>query len=267
MRRERLIQARKATGKNQEEVAELAQVDRTTIGKWERGESTPQPNQRPAYAEALGVSLQELNAMLSSIPQGVGEMPDWVNTYLAGEQSADAIESYEPRAVHGLLQTRSYTAALVSRVGISGASDTYVQSAVEQRIYRQKRVRNQDLRLLVIQPEWALRLKVGDPATMTEQLETLIELSELPNVTVRVVTFDAGQHEARRLGAFSILSHPWGSTPRVHLEQYGGGQFITDAEEVGYFSSAFEHATKISLSVDKSRKFIDELAQEWRSRK
>jgi transcriptional regulator with XRE-family HTH domain len=265
MRRERLIQARKATGRNQEEVADLAGVDRTTVGKWERGESTPQPNQRTAYAEALGVTLQELNAMLSSIPQGVGEMPEWLSTYLGMEQSATEIETYEPRAVYGLLQTPRYVEAIVSRVGVSGASDTYVQSAIEQRLHRQKRVRNHELNLSVLQPESSLRLRIGDASVMAEQLDTLVELSQLPNVTVRVTTFDVGQYEARRLGAFSIMSHPWG-TPRVHIEGYGGGRFIHDAEEVGYFRAAFEQASKLALSTEKSRNFIRELAEEWRSK-
>ncbi len=56
MRRERLVAARKVIGKTQEQVAEEVGVDRTTIGTWERGEYTPAPQQRPAYANALGVS-------------------------------------------------------------------------------------------------------------------------------------------------------------------------------------------------------------------
>ena len=266
MRRDRLIDARKGTGKNQEQVAELLSIDRTTIGKWERGESTPQPNQRGAYAEALGVTLQELNAMLSSAPIGDGEMPEWLSTYLGMEQSAIEIDTYEPRAVHGLLQTTAYTKALVSRVGISGASDTYVNTAVEQRIHRQKRVRNNDLQLSVIQPESSLHLLVGDAATMGEQLTTLVELSQLPNVTIRVTTYDAGQYEARRLGPLSIMIHPWGN-PRVYIEGYGGGRDLTDADEVAYFRAAYEQAARIALSTEKTRKFITELAKEWSKKK
>lgn len=265
VRRQQLIDARKNTGKTQEEIAAEVGVDRTTLGRWERNEGTPYPSQRAKYAEALGITMDELTAMLSSVPTKNGEVPEWLSTYLGMEQSATNIRCHEPRAVYGLLQCPAYVEALVSRVGVTGVSDTYVQRAVEQRLHRQKRVRSGELVLDVIQPEPALRLRVGNAATMTEQLDTLAELSELPNVTVRVTTFDAGQYEARRLDDFSIMMHPWGTT-RVHIEGYGGGRFITDADEVAYFASAFDHATKVALSPAESRTFIRRLADEWRQR-
>ncbi|WP_405177314.1 helix-turn-helix transcriptional regulator [Nocardia sp. NBC_01377] len=262
MRRQRLIDARKATGKTQEQIAVEVEVDRTTLGRWERNEGTPHPAQRAKYAESLGITMDELSAMLSSVPTVEGEVPEWLSTYLGMEQSATSIRTHEPRAVYGLLQVPAYVEALVSKVGISGVSDTYIQQAVDQRLHRQKRVRSGELELDVIMPESALRLRVGTPGVMAEQLRTLAELSELGNVTVRITTYDAGQYEARRLHAFSIMAHPWGS-PRVHIESYGGGRFITDAEEVGYFSSAYGHGAKVALSPVESRKFVLELAKEW----
>ncbi|WP_232541676.1 helix-turn-helix domain-containing protein [Nocardia bovistercoris] len=265
MRRERLIEARKATGKTQEQIADEVEVDRTTLGRWERNEGTPHPSQRIKYAEALGITMDELSAMLSSVPSVEGEVPEWLSTYLGMEQSATAIRCHEPRAVYGLLQIPSYVEALVGRIGISGVSDTYIRQAVDQRLHRQKRVRSGELVLDVIMPESALRLHVGTPAVMAEQLSTLAELSELPNVTVRVTTYAAGQYEARRLNCFSIMSHPWGS-PRVHFESYAGGRWITDAEEVGYFAGAYDHGAKVALNPTESRKFITELAKEWENR-
>lgn len=264
MRRERLIAARKAAGKSQERVAELVGVDRTTVGTWERGEYTPRPDQRAPYAEAIGVTLEELAAMLSSVPETTGETPDWLINYLASEQSASVLRSHEPRAVFGLLQAPSYVEALVGRVGDDGVSSSYLQRTVEQRLYRQKRVRDGDLVLHVIQPEPALRLVVGDGEVMADQLDTMIELAALPNVTMQVTTYSAGQYEARRLGAFSLMTHPWGN-PRVHIEGYGGGRFITDADEVNYFVSAFEHAGRIALSPRESVSFVERLADNWRS--
>lgn len=265
MRRQRLIEARKATGKTQEQIAAEVEVDRTTLGRWERNEGTPHPVQRPKYAEALGITTDELSAMLSSVPSVEGEAPEWLSIYLGMEQSATAIRSHEPRAVYGLLQIPSYVEALVGRIGVSGVSDTYVQQAVDQRLHRQKRVRSGELELDVIMPESALRLRVGTPTVMAEQLATLAELSELPNVTVRITTYDAGQYEARRLNCFSIMSHPWGS-PRVHFESYAGGRWITESEEVGYFASAYDHGAKIALSPKVSREFVLELAKEWQHR-
>ena len=202
--------------------------------------------------------------MLSSVPASAGEIPDWLVNYLASEQSASDLRAHEPRAVFGLLQSPSYVEALVGRVGDDGVSSSYLQRTVEQRLYRQKRVRDGDLVLHVVQPEPALHLVVGDASVMAEQFDSMIELAKLPNVTLQVTTYQAGQYEARRLGAFSLMSHPWGH-PRVHIEGYGGGRFITDAEEVNYFAKAFEHASRIALSPADSIDFIRRLADNWRN--
>ncbi len=245
-------------------MAELVGVDRTTVGTWERGEYIPRPDQRAAYAEAIGVTLEELAAMLSSVPASSGETPDWLVNYLASEQSASDLRAHEPRAVFGLLQAPSYVEALVGRVGDDGVSSSYLQRTVEQRLYRQKRVRDGDLVLHVVQPEPALHLVVGDAEVMAAQFDTMFELAKLPNVTLQVTTYQAGQYEARRLGAFSLMTHPWGH-PRVHIEGYGGGRFITDADEVSYFAKAFEHASRIALSPGDSLDFICHLADNWRN--
>lgn len=241
-------------------------VDRTTVGKWERDESTPHPQQRPLYAEALGVTLSELAAMLSSMPHDVNEVPAWLSTYLGMEQSADVLRVHEPRCVHGLLQTPAYTAAIVRRVGVTGVSDTYVRHSVEQRRYRQSRVLDGSLTIDVIHPEPALHLLVGDASVMAEQLTVIADHAERPNVTVRVTTYLAGQYEARRLGYFSILSHPWGN-PSAYLEGYGGGRQITDADEVAYFNTVFEQASRIALSPADSVAFIRNLASQWEARR
>lgn len=262
MRRRKLVDARKAAGKTQEMIAEEAGVDRTTVGKWERDESTPHPNQRPAYAEALGVTLSELNAMLSSLPADGSDAPEWVSTYLAMEQSATEMRAHEPELVYGLLQTPAYTEAVVRKVGLFGVSAAYVQQAVLQRAHRQQRVKDGSLILDVIQAEQALRVRVGDAKVMADQLTSLADSAEKPNITVRVTTFDAGQHEARRLDSFLIMAHPWGN-PRVWIEGYGGGQFITDAEEVSYFVGVHDQTTRLALSPAESVAFIRELASQW----
>lgn len=265
MRRRRLADARKAAGKTQEEIAEGVGVDRTTIGKWERDESTPHPNQRPAYAAALGLTLSELDALLSSMPTTGGDIPEWLSTYLGMEQSATEMRAHEPEVIYGLLQTPAYTDAVVRKVGLVGVTEDYVQRAIQQRKHRQQRLRDGSLALDVIQAEQTLRVQVGDAAVMAGQLAALADLAEQPNVTVRITTFDAGQHEARRIDSFVIMSHPWGN-PRVWIEGYGGGQFITDAEEVAYFVEVFNQAARLALPPAESVRFIRRVASEWEGR-
>ncbi|MEU7924765.1 helix-turn-helix transcriptional regulator [Micromonospora sp. NPDC049107] len=65
MRRHRLAQRRKAIGLSQERLAEVLGVDRSTIVRWERAETDPQPWLRPHLARALKVSVEELADLLA----------------------------------------------------------------------------------------------------------------------------------------------------------------------------------------------------------
>jgi tetratricopeptide (TPR) repeat protein/transcriptional regulator with XRE-family HTH domain len=66
VKRGRLAQRRKAIGLTQEQLAEQLGVERTTVVRWERGETQPQPWIRPKLAQALGVSADRLEELLAS---------------------------------------------------------------------------------------------------------------------------------------------------------------------------------------------------------
>ncbi len=65
MRRQRLAQRRKAVGLSQERLAERVGVDRSTVVRWERGDTGPQPWHRPRLAQALAVSVDDLAELLN----------------------------------------------------------------------------------------------------------------------------------------------------------------------------------------------------------
>ncbi|MGH3980709.1 MAG: helix-turn-helix domain-containing protein [Pseudonocardiaceae bacterium] len=64
-KRRALAQRREIVGHTQETLAEFMGVELSTVGRWERGETSPQPWCRPRLAQALTVSLEELDCMLA----------------------------------------------------------------------------------------------------------------------------------------------------------------------------------------------------------
>jgi transcriptional regulator with XRE-family HTH domain len=64
-RRRRLAERRKALGYSQEVLAEKLGIDRTTVGRWERGDSQPYPYIRPRLSRVLDVSASELDTLLA----------------------------------------------------------------------------------------------------------------------------------------------------------------------------------------------------------
>lgn len=67
-KRHRLAERRKAVGLSQERLAETIGVDRSTVVRWERGETHPHPWHRPRLAHALAVSIEELAGLLGGSP-------------------------------------------------------------------------------------------------------------------------------------------------------------------------------------------------------
>ncbi|MCP2243511.1 helix-turn-helix domain-containing protein [Lentzea aerocolonigenes] len=59
-----LAAARRIVGHTQETLAATLKVERTAVGRWERGVQSPQPWQRRGLATALDISLDELDELL-----------------------------------------------------------------------------------------------------------------------------------------------------------------------------------------------------------
>ncbi|GAA5126115.1 helix-turn-helix domain-containing protein [Haloechinothrix salitolerans] len=64
-RRQRFAQRRKAVGFSQEGLAERLGIDRSTVARWESGETEPLPWLRPKLARALQVSIEQLDELLA----------------------------------------------------------------------------------------------------------------------------------------------------------------------------------------------------------
>lgn len=65
-KRHRFAVRRKAVGFSQEQLAERLRIDRSTVARWEAGETVPQPWIRPQLARALQLSLDQLEHLLTA---------------------------------------------------------------------------------------------------------------------------------------------------------------------------------------------------------
>ena len=131
-------------------------------------------------------------------------LPGWFEMYVGLEQAASVIRTYQVQFVPGLFQTRDYARA-VTLLGHLGASAAEVDLHVSLRMSRQELLTRADApRVWAVMDEAALRRIVGGRKIMLAQLEQLIHLTQLPNVTLQVMPFAAGGHVAAG-GPFSIL--------------------------------------------------------------
>jgi DNA-binding XRE family transcriptional regulator len=78
-RRVRLAKCRKTAGYTQEALAQHLDVERSTVVRWEAGETEPQPWMRPKIARALKISDAELHSMLDEAADTLPPSSEWID--------------------------------------------------------------------------------------------------------------------------------------------------------------------------------------------
>ncbi|WP_333769312.1 helix-turn-helix transcriptional regulator [Streptomyces sp. IBSBF 2435] len=139
--RRELARRRKTLGYSQERLAEVLGVDRVTIGRWERGETEPQPYLRPRLAKALKSSAAEIEALLS--PEDDRPAPVPARAVSAEALGAHAEAGYLDDMIRReFLRLVSLTGALVAlspgdadRASIEDAAEVQVMTSHLWQVY------------------------------------------------------------------------------------------------------------------------------------
>ncbi|MET9493563.1 helix-turn-helix transcriptional regulator [Streptomyces sp. NPDC006552] len=190
-------------------------------------------------------------------------LPGWFQTYIGLEGAASVIRGYEAQFVHGLLQTEAYAHAVVEK-GMRGASREDVDRRVALRLERQKvLVSERAPQVRIVLDEAALRRVHGGPGVMRGQLEHLVEMAQLPQVTVQVLPFSQGWH-AGESGTFTLLSFPESDlSDLVFLEQLTSALYLDKAEDVAQYERAMARLGEECPAPDESLALLRRIATEF----
>jgi transcriptional regulator with XRE-family HTH domain len=159
-------------------------------------------------------------------------LPRWFELYVGLERAASIIRTYEVQFVHGLLQTEEY-ARTVILIANEQASAEEIDRRVSVRMKRQQLLTRPDApELWTVLDEAVLRRPPGGRGVMRAQLEHLLEMTDLPNVTLQIIPFEAGPHPAAG-GPFTILRFPEPDLPDlIYLEQLDSAQYLDHPDDV-----------------------------------
>ncbi|MEV6379792.1 helix-turn-helix transcriptional regulator [Streptomyces sp. NPDC051773] len=275
VRRRRLGQElrrlRELKGMTAEEVAERLLVSQSKISRLENGRRSI--SQRDVR-DLCGVYEVEDQRVVDSLMQmakdsrqqgwwhAFGDVP--YSVYIGLETDAESLRVYDPQVVPGLLQSRPYAEAII-RGALPETSTTEIDKRVEVRIRRQDRVTTETnpLRLWTVLDEAALRRVVGSRSVMREQLEHLIELSQVPHVTVQVLPFEVGAHPGIN-GQYAILEFvDAADSSVVYIEGVTSDLYLEKPHDVQKYTVMYEHLRAQALNVEQSRQFIENVAKEY----
>ncbi|MGF1430473.1 helix-turn-helix domain-containing protein [Kitasatospora sp. LaBMicrA B282] len=124
----------------------------------------------------------------------VAEVPPVYADYIALESDAAEVYNIETILIPGLLQTEDYARAVV-RAQRPNIESARVDLLAEIRMQRQSVLTaSRPVKLWAIIAESVLSHRVGSPDVMRDQLEYLLQKSELPNVSVQILADSSFAH-------------------------------------------------------------------------
>jgi transcriptional regulator with XRE-family HTH domain len=200
-----------------------------------------------------------LRAVVAGLPTDYAE-------YVSAEDEARSIWNWEPLIVPGLLQTEDYTRAVMAgyqsmfRIPPGDAE----RRIALRRMRQQLLTREPPLQLSFVIDESVLRRRFGSDPTMHGQLLRVTEVSEMPNVDIRILPL-GGEHPTTP-AAFSYMQFP-----QVHdvplrdivsIEHLTGSYELEDEEQTFRYRVTFEGLLEKSLDPSESRDLIIQTADE-----
>ncbi|PKW15659.1 helix-turn-helix transcriptional regulator [Saccharopolyspora spinosa] len=255
------------------EAADVLGCKQPKISKIENGHQGMKPDEVAQLLDFYGASAQQRKYLLGlaeRLPKRArpkvyhrDSVPDWVQRFFALESEATEMKIHEVEIITGLFQTEDYARATL-RAWEPAADPRLVESHVKTRMERQTVLTrtNRPLDLQVVLAESALHRVQGSNDVMREQLDHLLELSELPNVRLQVLPFESSRIAVTSSVALMHLADQQVST--VYLEDFFGATYLWEPAEYTRYSVIFERLSTAALSVPETRQLIARMIKKYR---
>nr|WP_202494796.1 helix-turn-helix transcriptional regulator [Streptomyces sp. SID4982] len=267
----RLQERRQEAGVSLEDAARALRVTALTIRRLEKAEVALKPLYVEKLLDTYGADRQEQDEFVAFAERANEPgwwhayrdvVPGWFSAYVSLETGAKTLRTYEPHYVTGLLQTHAYARAVLSG-GFPNDGDEDLARRVDLRLRRQALLERADSPTLwVVMEEAVLHRAVGGPEVMREQIERLLELSELEHVSVDVVPFTAGAH----VGACAPFTYFRFEEPElpdiVYSEILSGAMYLDQRSDVVAHLEAHNRMSLLSSDA-QSRALLNRMRKEY----
>ncbi|QEV17534.1 helix-turn-helix domain-containing protein [Streptomyces alboniger] len=268
----RLQDLRESAGLKREEAAKILRVAPATVRRMETAEVALKIPYLQLLLKAYGVADDEADAFVTLAEEANKPgwwqrfhdiLPGWFSMYVSLEGAASLIRSYEPHFVPGLLQTEEYARGVMRSGAIGQTRPADIERYVALRMERQALLTREDApRLWVVMDETALRRPVGGPEVMREQLDRLLEATEMPHVTLQVAPFAAGPHPGT-YGPFVLFRFAMAELPDMVYSEYLTGAVYLDArKEVATHLEVMDRMAAQAATAQRTKDILRDVRKE-----
>jgi AcrR family transcriptional regulator len=180
--------------------------------------------------------------------------------YADAESLCVEMRVYELGVIHGLLQTKAYSQAVIDTDATVHPADSARQADLLKLREMRKEILYRDHplppRIWAVLGEAAIQTPPDptDSKTHREQIEHLLKMGETQQATIQILPMDTGLHTGLS-GSFSILTFDV-NVDMVFREGYGDGSFLDDEERVRSYRVRYEALQGQALSPADSRRYL-----------
>ncbi|WP_161501059.1 helix-turn-helix domain-containing protein [Embleya scabrispora] len=261
----RLKGLREGAGLKQEQVGAILGYRNARISRIESGEGKVELALLWALLDVYGVDRDSPQGLALADMVDTGGERNWWHTYrshlgsthedlLGLEADTARLSKWEPSLFPAVLQTEPYIRGILAAGRDLHHGDTErLDAHVQLRLGRSRVLDRDDFALTAVVGESALRTS-ADAALMRGQLDHVVEASQRPNVSVRIVPFDSGFNLGPD-GPFSLFELRDGSR-LVMVESLLNVVYLEKPDELRGYATAFDQLCERALNERESRELM-----------
>ncbi|PZT74368.1 MULTISPECIES: helix-turn-helix domain-containing protein [unclassified Streptomyces] len=233
------------------------------------------PAEVAALLESYGVKDPEVVSALEGLAKDARKQGWWQTysgivapayaDYISLESDAATIHEFAPLLIPGLLQTASYARETIAANATTRTTEEVAALAEVRQARQAVLTRPQGtLKFWAVIHEAVLHQRFAiRPDTIREQLRRLLDVTDLPNVTLQILPLQATPNPGGA-GAFSLVGFPGPMPDVVLLENLIGATYVEGVDDVRTFADAFERIVAAALPVDDSLALIARMEERHR---
>ncbi|MEV7519195.1 helix-turn-helix transcriptional regulator [Streptomyces sp. NPDC091371] len=256
---------REASGKEAKAVARGALMSPSKLSKIENGRTSPGVMDVERILTAIGVSDEVKAEYMAAVRAAATEAVAWRQFRRLGyhrkqhqiralDESMAVLKLFQPALIPGLLQIPEYVRAILARKDLG---EEALSRTIAARIDRQQVLYDSAKVFQFVITESVLRWRMVPAVMMAAQLDRLVSVSRLPNVSIRIIPLSVGQLDVPA-HSFVIRDEKVVTVETIHAELA-----ITDPRDVALYVKKFDGFAAAGLSGDAMRGLLEGIRDEF----
>ncbi|MFF2611548.1 MULTISPECIES: helix-turn-helix transcriptional regulator [unclassified Kitasatospora] len=263
-----LRKMREAAGLSTSTLSRALGIDRTQVSQIEAAKVGVSPERLRSFAAACKCMneplIDALEAMVLDRSRGWweeyrGTVPDGILENAELEKTSREFMLWVLTHMPGVCQTLNYASSVFGRV-IPPLPRHELELRTAFRMQRKADLRRHPKPVTFFIYESVLWTRFGGTQILKEQLTSLLEDSELPWMTVRVVPFDIDTFP----GAVESLTYAFGAVPEldtIERESSQSTEYLDAVSELTSYRYIFDRIESVALGEISSRDLIHKIAR------